>query len=126
MTDIDEPMPHIHEFSDGYYLVNGLFVEPTETTSVRIQDHIYGQLQEQFYGSTGTPILFRHNETNCHFRIEPADSIRSDTIEMPFDIVDQMDIGPVPSEQDFLMPKPSHTETIAEYTRTQTRGQLEE
>lgn len=112
---INEPMPQIHEFSDGYYLVNGLYVEPTEdASSPRIQDHVYAQLQDEYYGQMSTPILFRHNGTKYHFRIEPADGVRSDTIEMPFEVVETMDVDHVPSEEQFLMAKPGHAKTIVE------------
>lgn len=112
---IKEPMPDIHEFSDGYYLINGFYVEPVEDASApRIQDHIYGQLQEQYYGEMATPILFRHNGTKYHFRIEPAYGVRSDTIEMPFEVVEEMAIETVPVEEQFLMAKPGHAKTIVE------------
>lgn len=112
---ITEPMPDIHNFSDGYYLVNGFYVEPTEdASSPRIQDHIYGQLQEEYYGQMSTPILFRHNGTKYHFRIEPADGVRSDTIEMPFEVVEEMSVETVPIEEQFLMAKPGHAKTIVE------------
>jgi hypothetical protein len=112
---IQEPMPDIHEFSDGYYLINGFYVEPVEGASApRIQDHIYAQLQEQYYGKMATPILFRHNGTKYHFRIEPADGVRSDTIEMPFEVVEEMQVETVPVEEQFLMAKPGHAKTIVE------------
>lgn len=112
---VDEPMPQIHEFSDGYYLVSGLFVEPSDTISIPvIQDHVYGQLQDGYYKEHSTPILFRHNGTQYHFRIEPRDGVRSDTIEMPFEVVEEMGIETVPNEQEFLMAKPGHAQTIVE------------
>lgn len=108
-------MPHIHNFSDGYYLVNGFYVEPVEeASSPRIQDHIYGRLQEEYYADMATPILFRHNGTKYHFRIEPSDSVRSDTIEMPHDVIEEMDVETVPVEEQFLMAKPGHAKTIVE------------
>lgn len=112
---INEPMPEIHEFSDGYYLVNGLHVEPTESeTSVRIQSNVYGHLQDEYYGQVSTPILFRHNGTKYHFRIIPSDGVRTDTIEMPFQVVEQMSVDHVPIEEQFLMAKPGHAKTIVD------------
>lgn len=112
---VNEPMPNIHEFSDGYYLIDGLYVEPTEDVTVpRIQDHVYGDIQDSYYGQMSTPILFRHNGTKYHFRIEPSDSVCTDTIEMPFGFVEEMSIDHVPSMQQFLMAKPGHARTIVD------------
>lgn len=123
---IEEPMPDIHEFSDGYYLINGFYVEPVEdASSPRIQDHIYGQLQEQYYGEMATPILFRHNGTKYHFRIEPADGVRSDTIEMPFEVVEEMQVETVPVEEQFLMAKPGHAKTIVELANPNIGGRTQ-
>jgi len=122
---VKEPMPNIHEFSDGYYLVNGFYVEPTEdASSPRIQDHIYAQLQDQYYGEMSTPILFRHNGTKYHFRIEPSDGVRSDTIEMPFEVVEEMAVETVPVEEQFLMAKPGHARTIVELANPNIGGSI--
>lgn len=116
-------MPYVHEFSDGYYIVDGLYVEPSEySSSVRIQDHIYEYLQEEYYGEQNAPVLFRHNGTKCHFRIEPADDVRSDTIEMPFEIVDKMSVETVPIEEQFLMAKPGHAQTIVDLANPDIGG----
>jgi hypothetical protein len=124
---IKEPMPQIYQFSDGYYLVNGFYVEPTEdASSVRIQDHIYAHLQEEYYGNMSTPILFRHNGTKYHFRVEPADGVRSDTIEMPFEVVEEMSVEHVPSEEQFLMAKPGHAKTIVELANPNIGGAIGE
>lgn len=116
---VSEPMPYIHSFSDGYYLVNGFYVEPTNTKHPpRIQDRVYEILQDQYYGDASIPILFRHNGAQYHFRIEPADTVRTDTIEIPSDVVDEMAVDHVPSEQQFLMAKPGHARTIVELSDT--------
>jgi hypothetical protein len=125
MTTIQEPMPHIHNFSDGYYLVNGLYVEPrADLPAPRIQDHVYAQLQEQYYEQIQTPILFRHNGTKYHFRIQPADGVRTDTIEMPASVVDEMSVDHIPSEEQFLMAKPGHAQTIVDLASPDIGGAM--
>ena len=112
---ISEPMPNIHAFSSGYYLVDGFFIEPNDDVSApKIQDHVYAKLQDEYYGETSTPILFRANGANYHFRIEPADGVRSDTIEMPFNVVEEIEVDEVPSEQQFLMAKPKHAQMVVD------------
>jgi len=113
MTDITEPMPHIQNFSDGYYLIDGLFVEPNDRISApKIQDYLYAEIQDEYYGEQAVPILFRHNGANYHFRIEPAEGVQSNTVEMPFSVVNELDLQPVPSEEQFLLTKPGHARTI--------------
>lgn len=115
-----EPMPHIHNFSDGYYLVNGFYVEPSDDASrPQIQRRVHDILLDEYYDDMTTPILFRHNGTKYHFRIEPATNVRSDTIEMPFEVVEEMAVDHVPSEQQFLMAKPGHAKTIVELASPQ-------
>lgn len=110
-------MPDIHSFSDGYYLVNGFYVEPSDdVTHPAIQDHVYAEIQEQYYGQFSTPILFRHNGAQYHFQIEPASSVPSDTIAVPFDLLRDMGIEIVPSQQEFLMAKPGHAKTLVEFS----------
>lgn len=121
MDTIGEPMPQIHTFSDGYYLVNGFYVEPSEDVQKPVmQDHVYATLQEQYGDSHSSPVLFRHAATQYHFQIDPAEHVRSDTIEMPYTVVDQLDLDYVPSDEQFLMAKPGHAETIIEMTNTDT------
>jgi len=124
---VTEPMPNIHTFSDGYYLVDGLYVEPKEgISSVYIQDHLYARLQDEYYGKMATPILFRHNGAKCHFRIQPADGVPTDTIEVPFEIVDEMGVGHVPTEEQFLMAKPGHARTIVDLSNPNIGGSIGE
>lgn len=112
--EIVDPMPQVHEFSDGYYLLDGLYVEPSDAvTEPVIQSAVYETLRRELLGDE-MPLLFRHNNTQYHFRIAPSDNVRSDTIEMPFAVVDQMELQHVPAEEQFLLAKQSHATVINE------------
>lgn len=107
------PLPQIHTFSEGYYLVEGIYVEPNEDIDVpMVQDHIYAHLQEQYYEARRTPILLRHNESKYHFQIHPSDSVRIDTIEMPFELAHDMALDRFPDEEQFLLAKPRHAHNL--------------
>lgn len=114
-----EPTPDVHTFSSGYYLVDGMFVTPSETTDVPIvQDHLYGLWQREIYEQRSVPMLFRHNETGNHFQIRPSESVRIDTIEMPFEMVDAMNLSRFPNDEQFLMAKPRHAHNLQQMSQT--------
>lgn len=106
-------MPHIHEFSSGYYLINGLFVVETDSVSVpKIHDRLYAQIQEDYYDQAPVPILFRHTAGNSHFRVEPSGSIGPEIMQVPTDIVDTFESDATVGTDQFLISKPSYSETI--------------
>lgn len=108
-----DPMPHIFEFSSAYHLVEGMYVEPNEDIYVpRVQDHLYAYVQEQYYEMRATPITFRHSDAKYHFEVSPSENVRIDTIEMPFEMVTDMNLDRFPDEEHFLLAKPRHAHRL--------------
>jgi len=115
---IKEPQPDVHPFSDGYYLINGLYVEPSDVELPRVQSNVYNELSETYYNGFDIPLIFRHNGAKYHFSVNDDPSVRSDTIEVPYRVVDEMNIEYVPSEQQFLMAKPGHAKIITDFSQS--------
>jgi len=110
---ITDPLPEIYSFSSGYCLVEGMYVQPIEDTQTPlVHDHLYAYLQDQVYGDTSTSMLLRHNDARYHFQIHPSNGTRIDTIEMPFELVDRMDLDRFPDEEQFLIAKPDHAKNL--------------
>jgi hypothetical protein len=103
----------LHEFSSSYWLVEGLFVEPDERSSVpKINERVYAQIQHHYYENRPTPILFKLVEAGYHFEVHPSESVQAGTVEMPFEIADDLDISPFPSESQFLLSKPHYSHAL--------------
>lgn len=119
---ITEPLPKIHPFSSGYFLIEGIYVEPSEDVSVpMIQDHVYAFIQDNYYESRPTPILLRHSGSEYHFEIHPSENVRIDTIEMPFKMVDDMNLDRFPAEEQFLLAKPRHSHNLYQLSDSGTK-----
>lgn len=118
--------PHVNEFSAGYYLLDGLFVEPTDEVDVpQVQEHVYAHLQNEYYEARRTPMLLRHNTAEYHFRIRPDEGTPFDTIRMPFEMVDDLDLDVVPDEEQFLLAKPRHAHNLYQLS-TVSKAVIEE
>ena len=115
-------MPYIHEFSSGYYLINGLFVEATDRISVpKIHDYLYAQIQDEYYDQAAVPILIRHVSGNSHFRVEPSSDVGPDIMQVPTSIVETFDTDATVGTDQFLLSKPSYSETIVNMSSMQIR-----
>lgn len=113
MIGTQSPLPTVYEFSSGYYMVRGFYVQPDDTISRPvINERTYGWLQEEYYQGHATPIVFRKNDTGHHFAIEPGDDVAVDVIEMPFDLVDDLNLDIPPAETMLMMAKPRHARTV--------------
>jgi hypothetical protein len=110
--NIAEPRPHIQEFSDGYWLLDSLRVEPTDVDVPRIQQTLYDDIQDCCVGDA--PLLFRHNESQYHFHIYPAEFVQVQTLELPQTMISELNVDYVPIEQQFLVAKPSHADLITD------------
>lgn len=112
--------PQIHEFSNGYWICEGVFVEPDDSVSnPMINEHLYVHLQERYYRNKSVPIYMKGTESDYHFIVHPDEGTPFDTIRMPFEMVDDMDIGRPPTEVQLLVAKPDHAFNISSIQRTQ-------
>lgn len=110
---VTEPLPDIREFSEGYYLVRGFFVEPSERVhEPLVNEQTYAWLQEQYYRERSTPILFRKNDAGYHFEIHPREDVAIDVIQMPFELVDDLGLDLPPEETPLMMAKPRHAHNL--------------
>lgn len=107
------PLPQIFTFSSAYFLVDGLYVEVSnEIDTARINDRLYGVLQEEIYDSVQTPILFRHSVSGRHFEVDPSSEVPIGTVEVPTWLSDG---GPIGSgESTLLIAKPLHAKRLNE------------
>lgn len=113
-------MPYIHEFSSGYYLINGLFIEASSSVSVpKIHDYLYAELQDNYYKQSKAPILFRHISGNSHFRVEPSSTVGPDIMQVPKSIVETFDAIETVGTDQFLISKPTHAQTIVDMSPMQ-------
>lgn len=120
--ELGEPFPNVHLFSDGYYLVDGLYVVPDETvTSPTLNEHLYDYLTDHT-GDESTPVLLRHSEAKYHFRVLQSDSVPSASMIVPFDIASKMSVDTMPTVEQFLLAKPGHAQTIVDMSNCTVGG----
>lgn len=106
-------LPDIQSLSNGYWLVEGFEVTPDGRLEVPVlQNHLYGYIQDEYYGSVGIPITFRHNQSEEFFAVVPDGSARIGEIRMPISMVSSMGIDPSPETTDLLLVKPEHAKAI--------------
>lgn len=103
-------IPQIHTFSDGYYVVEGLYIVPSEdvtepTVNVELYDHVRS---EYFDTDADAPMILRHQGGSYHFQVVASDNIPLDTVTAPFGFVDGLGVDRPPSEEQFLLMKPDH------------------
>lgn len=108
-------LPLVEPFSGGYYLINDLDLVPADTDVPRVDDHLYGHLQDEFYGDAQTPILFRVGRQSTHFGIEPGADVASTVLELPPAVIDRL--GEAPDAEPILMAKPGHAHQIVRLYR---------
>lgn len=110
--------PVISNFNDGYYLVDGIYVEPDENVNVpKINDYDYGVIQEDFYGDVQCPILFKHQNSKYYFRVEPSGNVPAGTLHLPHHVVSDLEIDTPPSREQFLLAKPGHAKTLTQFQK---------
>lgn len=101
-------MPTIEQYSEGYHLVRGLHPEPVDDDAPRIEDHLYGQIQDEVYESAQTPIMMRVGHEGPHLGVEPGAS-SAGTLEVPSEILENA----IADESDpVLLTRPWHARQI--------------
>lgn len=108
-------LPEIFPFSNGYWLVTGFeIVSDDDVGGPLLQDHLYGYIQEEYYGNASTPITFHHLETNTNFVVEPDASPSIGTIRMKPSFIDDLGAGTSPETTELLLAKPRQSELLTE------------
>jgi hypothetical protein len=96
--------PSIVEFSREHYMVDGLTIEPSDSTAVpRVQDHVYGYIQDNIYAGYAIQILLKHVQSNTYIPIEPSSSIELDVLSVPMEMMDGRESSFDPDDIVFLV-----------------------
>lgn len=105
---------HIHTHNDDYFLVEGIFVVPDDSVDVPlIHEDLYKDIKRKCYEDRSVPILFRVEDEDYHFEVHPSTSVPTGTIYMPFEMAQDLDEAPLPSEVQILMATPRQSHNIS-------------
>lgn len=105
---LDPARPTIQHFSSAYDVCE-LRVRPADTEGVRINNATYRRLQARSeQRTTWRPVFARIPGHSIHFELIPDESVPLEFVEMPFRVVEDLDIEPVPSHETVLIAKPRH------------------
>lgn len=117
--------PTLRTFSEGYYLVEDLFIETSSDSTVpKVHEYFYEVLQDEYYQDEQTPILFHHMRTQSYFGTRPVDDVPLDVIELPVDMADELNLDVEEggySEEQMLLTKPGHAQRIYSLSRLAER-----
>ncbi len=97
-------LPKITAFSDGYYLVSNIYIEPSAEPSPALEENFYAFLQDEVYEEQSTPIMMKHSKR--HFEVEPRSGVPIDVLEVPASEIDDWDVENPPSREQVLLAKP--------------------
>jgi|APHM01.1.fsa_nt_gi hypothetical protein len=110
--------PRVDEFSDGYYLLTGLTVVPSDDRYVpRMQSEVFEYLNTRYYNKRPVPLLIRHNEAQSHFEVQADDSVPTDEIEVPYELTRDFGVEYPPESEPLLLAKPRHAHHIRNLER---------
>ena len=109
--------PTLTSFSNGYYLVEDLLVQPTdEIETPKIHEYFYELIQDNYYGDQPTPMLFKNPESQFYFDVEPATGLATDAMEIPRGFFENFDEADAHTSDEMLLAKPGHAQRIYNFS----------
>jgi len=104
--------PTIEKFSAGYYVLSGLYIKPAETYTVRMNDVLYDEIKSYIGGGRDVSVVLKQPEHGEHLAPEPTPSVATDVLELPYEVVSDMDLDRTPAQRALLLAKPQHAKLL--------------
>jgi hypothetical protein len=104
--------PSIVEFSREHYMFDGIAIQPDESITVpRVQDHVYGYIQDNIYCGHAVQILVKHVQSGTYIPIQPSSSIELDVLSVPMRMMDGRESS-FDTDDVLLLTKPEKAKTM--------------
>lgn len=108
-NEFPHPMSSLTKFSAGYDLLSDVLITPNTGEVPRVDDHLYGSIQDRSYKGVATPIIFRIPGQNVHFVVQPSDDVALDTLEVPPDMFESFATA---GSDEILVARPDHARQL--------------